>query len=211
MVSSQLSGLSRNRVQGTFQNQLLLPSGLPDVPLSDFTEFEFTDVFGPLSVQPALEASSEYDDPAVIYNRSHSLLRPTTCVSPSLNLSKPTLYESEDSKKHDSSDHASESSVLEEQGVRLEDFEVLKVVGQGAFGKVYQVRRSDSSEIYAMKVMRKDKVMEKNHAEYMKSERDILTKVDHPFIVQLRYSFQVILPTKLNNDEDCIYTCINAL
>ncbi|GMN41119.1 hypothetical protein TIFTF001_010340 [Ficus carica] len=190
MVSSQLSGLSKNRVQGTFQNQLLLPSGLPDVPRSDFTEFEFTDVFGPLSVQPALEASSEYGDPAVIYNRSHSLLGPTTCVSPSLNLSKPTLYESEDLKKHDSSDHASESSVLEEQGVRLEDFEVLKVVGQGAFGKVYQVRRRGSSEIYAMKVMRKDKVMEKNHAEYMKSERDILTKVDHPFIVQLRYSFQ---------------------
>lgn len=73
------------------------------------------------------------------------------------------------------------------------------------------MRRSDSSEIYAMKVMRKEKVMEKNHAEFMKSERDILTKVDHPFIVQLRYSFQVILPTKLNNDEDCIYTCINAL
>jgi p70 ribosomal S6 kinase len=41
-----------------------------------------------------------------------------------------------------------------------------------------------------MKVMRKDKVVEKNHAEYMKAERDILTKVDHPFVVQLRYSFQ---------------------
>lgn len=41
-----------------------------------------------------------------------------------------------------------------------------------------------------MKVMRKDKVLEKNHAEYMKAERDILTKVDHPFVVQLRYSFQ---------------------
>lgn len=128
MVSSQLSGLSRNRVQGTFQNQLLLPSGLPDVPRS-------ANVFGPLSVQPSLQASSEYDDPAVIHNRSHSLLGPTTCVGPSLNLSKPTLYESEDSKKHDSSDHASESTVLEEQGVRLEDFEVLKVVGQGAFAK----------------------------------------------------------------------------
>ncbi|GFP86633.1 serine/threonine-protein kinase atpk2/atpk19 [Phtheirospermum japonicum] len=41
-----------------------------------------------------------------------------------------------------------------------------------------------------MKVMRKDKIMEKNHAEYMKAERDILTKINHPFIVQLRYSFQ---------------------
>ncbi|KAE8721087.1 Serine/threonine-protein kinase AtPK2/AtPK19 [Hibiscus syriacus] len=39
-------------------------------------------------------------------------------------------------------------------------------------------------------VRRKEKIMEKNHAEYMKAERDILTKVDHPFIVQLGYSFQ---------------------
>lgn len=41
-----------------------------------------------------------------------------------------------------------------------------------------------------MKVMRKDMILEKNHSEYMKAEREILTKVDHPFIVQLRYSFQ---------------------
>lgn len=76
--------------------------------------------------------------------------------------------------------------------IGLEDFEVMKVVGQGAFGKVYQVRKRDSLEIYAMKVVRKDKIVEKNHAEYMKAERDILTKIDHPFIVQLRYSFQVL-------------------
>ena len=66
----------------------------------------------------------------------------------------------------------------------------MKVVGQGAFGKVYQVRRTGTSEIYAMKVMRKDKIVQKNHAEYIKSERDILTKVVHPFIVRLRYAFQ---------------------
>ncbi|KAM2999054.1 hypothetical protein FF2_027827 [Malus domestica] len=46
----------------------------------------------------------------------------------------------------------------------------------GRFAKVYQVRKKGTSEIYAMKVMRKDKIMEKNHAEYMKAERDILTK-----------------------------------
>eukprot|EP01018_Ginkgo_biloba_P004332 Gb_28905 [translate_table: standard] len=76
------------------------------------------------------------------------------------------------------------------QSLGLEDFQLLKVVGQGAFGKVYQVKRNGTSEVYAMKVMRKDRIMEKNHAEYMKAERDILTKIVHPFIVQLRYSFQ---------------------
>ena len=88
------------------------------------------------------------------------------------------------------------------------DFEILRVVGQGAFGKVFQVRRkkvntnskqvdadteTDSNDgIYAMKVMRKETIIKKNHVDYMRAERDILTKVVHPFIVQLRYSFQVI-------------------
>ncbi|KAJ3682921.1 hypothetical protein LUZ60_013148 [Juncus effusus] len=64
------------------------------------------------------------------------------------------------------------------------------MVGQGAFGKVYQVKRKGTAEIYAMKVLRKDKILEKNLVEYTKAERDILTKIDHPFVVQLRYSFQ---------------------
>ncbi|XWS65629.1 hypothetical protein CRYUN_Cryun05aG0130200 [Craigia yunnanensis] len=153
-----------------------------------------------------------YDDPAVICSCSHSLVGPSTYVSQSLKLSKLTLRKTGDSLelvegareevqkelRKPSIDEVIleipyghiESHPLEHQSVGLVDFEVLKVVGQGAFAKVYQVKRSDTSDIYAMKVMRKDKIMEKNHAEYMKSERDILTKVDHPFIVKLRYSFQ---------------------
>lgn len=80
------------------------------------------------------------------------------------------------------------------------DFEILRVVGKGAFGKVFQVRKkkcngcdgeNGGDGIYAMKVMRKDTIIKKNHVDYMRAERDILTKVVHPFIVQLRYSFQV--------------------
>eukprot|EP00250_Pteridium_aquilinum_P003859 c14133_g1_i1 orf=261-1856(-) len=71
-----------------------------------------------------------------------------------------------------------------------QDFKLLRVVGQGAFGKVFQVQEIETEDIFAMKVMRKDTIMEKNHGEYMKAERDILTKIVHPFIVHLRYSFQ---------------------
>ncbi|KAH7844745.1 hypothetical protein Vadar_031245 [Vaccinium darrowii] len=153
-----------------------------------------------------------YDDPVVICNRSHSLVGPSACVSQSLKLSMLTIHETEDSTEHaksishdtvkeirelmvdDSIDEGSlkvaDDKYGKAQSVGLEDFEVMKVVGQGAFGKVFQVRKKGTSEVYAMKVMRKDKIMEKNHAEYMKAERDILTKIEHPFIVQLRYSFQ---------------------
>jgi len=71
-----------------------------------------------------------------------------------------------------------------------DDFEILAVVGQGAFGKVFQVRKKDSGEIFAMKVMRKEKILSKNQSEYCRQERDILTCISHPFIVKLHYSFQ---------------------
>ena len=71
-----------------------------------------------------------------------------------------------------------------------DDFEILKLVGQGAFGKVFQVKKRDSGNIYAMKVMKKDRILEKDQVEYTRAERDILTAVTHPFIVNLRYSFQ---------------------
>lgn len=71
-----------------------------------------------------------------------------------------------------------------------EDFELLRVVGQGAFGKVFQVRKKDTGEVFAMKVMKKDRVLEKDHGEYVRAERNALTAVVHPYIVTLRYSFQ---------------------
>lgn len=72
---------------------------------------------------------------------------------------------------------------------------MLRVVGQGAFGKVFQVMHRSSRAIYAMKVMRKERILQRDHSEYVLSERDLLTAVVHPYIVTLRFSFQT--PTKL--------------
>ncbi|CAL0302579.1 unnamed protein product [Lupinus luteus] len=227
MVSSHFSGLTSAHMYKPLQNQLLFPSSLTNMVDTDNVELDFDDVFGPVTVLPSVEVDSidsfavepveesnelVYDDPEVIYTRSHSLVGPSTCVSQSLKLSKLTIHETEDSLElvgHVTSETTSDvkkspfdNVIIEEplisgdgnlmkiQRVSIEDFEVLKVVGQGAFAKVYQVRKKGTSEIYAMKVMRKDKIMEKNHAEYMNAERDILTKIEHPYVVQLRYSFQ---------------------
>ena len=57
-------------------------------------------------------------------------------------------------------------------------------------GQVFQVRLKHTGKVYAMKVMRKDRILEKNHGDYIKAERDVLTAVLHPYIVALRYSFQ---------------------
>ena len=63
-------------------------------------------------------------------------------------------------------------------------------MGKGSFGKVMQVMKIDSREIYAMKVLKKHHVIKRNQVEHTKTERNVLSMIDHPFIVRLRYAFQ---------------------
>ena len=75
--------------------------------------------------------------------------------------------------------------------VTPKDFELLKVIGMGAFGKVLQCRNKASGEILAMKVISKRLLRRKtSYVENIQAERDILTKCHHPFIVNMRCSFQ---------------------
>ena len=69
------------------------------------------------------------------------------------------------------------------------------VIGRGAFGKVYKVKKIDTGEIYAMKTLQKEKIMKMNQQKNTQSERKILESVNHPFIVKLHFAFQT--PTKL--------------
>lgn len=69
-------------------------------------------------------------------------------------------------------------------------FDLLKLLGTGAFGKVVLVQNRLSKELYAMKVISKKLLRKKNNVQYMKSERQILTKVQHPFLVSLKFAFQ---------------------
>jgi hypothetical protein len=75
--------------------------------------------------------------------------------------------------------------------VTPKDFELLKVIGMGAFGKVLQVRNKRSKKILAMKVISKRLVSRKaGLIENVQAERNILTKVRHPFVVSMHCSFQ---------------------
>ncbi|XP_006915106.1 ribosomal protein S6 kinase alpha-2 isoform X1 [Pteropus alecto] len=71
-------------------------------------------------------------------------------------------------------------------------FELLKVLGQGSYGKVFLVRKvkgSDARQLYAMKVLKKATLKVRDRVR-SKMERDILAEVNHPFIVKLHYAFQ---------------------
>jgi serine/threonine protein kinase len=70
------------------------------------------------------------------------------------------------------------------------DFDLLNVVGKGSFGKVMQVRKKDTGAIYAMKVLSKKHIVLNNEVEHTKAERSILERLNHPFLMNLVYSFQ---------------------
>jgi protein-serine/threonine kinase len=77
----------------------------------------------------------------------------------------------------------------------LDDFQLLKVLGKGSYGKVMLVKNSGGNAVYAMKMLRKEHIVKRNQVEHTKAERNVLEAVNHPFIVTLHYAFQT--PKKL--------------
>ncbi|KAL1427436.1 hypothetical protein MTO96_017393 [Rhipicephalus appendiculatus] len=133
------------------------------------------------------------------------------------------LHDAENDKNDESSDDAIEvdeqslsvepniNSILELQDVEKiqlsedtvnpnqektgpKDFELLKVLGKGGYGKVFQVRKltgKDGGRIFAMKVLKKATIVRnQKDTAHTKAERNILEVVKHPFIVDLIYAFQ---------------------
>ncbi|GJE84119.1 Pkinase-domain-containing protein [Phanerochaete sordida] len=71
------------------------------------------------------------------------------------------------------------------------DFEFLKLIGRGTFGRVFQVRKKDTKRIYAMKVLSKREIVAKQEVAHTIGERKILQRsLESPFLVGLKFSFQ---------------------
>ena len=76
------------------------------------------------------------------------------------------------------------------QSLTIDSFELLKVIGKGSFGKVMQVRKRDTQRIYALKTIRKAHIASRNEITHTLAERFVLSRVNNPFIVPLKFSFQ---------------------
>lgn len=71
-----------------------------------------------------------------------------------------------------------------------DDFEVLKVIGKGAFGEVAVVRMRGVGEIYAMKILNKWEMVKRAETACFREERDVLVYGDRRWITNLHYAFQ---------------------
>lgn len=75
--------------------------------------------------------------------------------------------------------------------VSLADFKIIKVLGQGTFGKVFLVEKNEpQARHFAMKAIRKEFVMENAQYDHIMNERKILASLHSPFLVDMHYAFQ---------------------
>uniref|UniRef100_A0A8D1IAY9 Serine/threonine-protein kinase 32A n=1 Tax=Sus scrofa TaxID=9823 RepID=A0A8D1IAY9_PIG len=84
----------------------------------------------------------------------------------------------------------------------FDHFEILRAIGKGSFGKVCIVQKSDTKKMYAMKYMNKQKCVERNEVRNVFKELQIMQGLEHPFLVNLWYSFQ---------DEEDMFMVVDLL
>ncbi|XP_066903933.1 serine/threonine-protein kinase tricornered isoform X2 [Halyomorpha halys] len=100
---------------------------------------------------------------------------------------------SESQKQEKRNQHAQKETEflrLKRSRLGVEDFEPLKVIGRGAFGEVRLVQKKDTGHVYAMKILRKADMLEKEQVAHVRAERDVLVEADHQWVVKMYYSFQ---------------------
>ncbi|XP_020681167.1 3-phosphoinositide-dependent protein kinase 2 [Dendrobium catenatum] len=77
-----------------------------------------------------------------------------------------------------------------QENFTIDDFELGPVLGVGSFSKVVRVKKKDTGNVYALKIMDKDFITKQHKVSHVKQERIVLDQLNHPGIVQLLFTFQ---------------------
>ncbi|KAG9439938.1 hypothetical protein H6P81_020103 [Aristolochia fimbriata] len=91
---------------------------------------------------------------------------------------------------------------LQRHKMGVDDFELLTIIGRGAFGEVRLCREKTTGHVYAMKKLKKAEMLRRGQVEHVKAERNLLAEVDSNCIVKLYCSFQ---------DEEFLYLIMEYL
>ncbi|KAI1309116.1 RAC serine/threonine-protein kinase [Halotydeus destructor] len=84
----------------------------------------------------------------------------------------------------------SRNSTTRGRKITLDDFEFIRVLGKGTFGKVILCREKATQLLYAIKVLKKEVIIAKDEVAHTLTENRVLRNTHHPFLIQLKYSFQ---------------------
>ncbi|XP_062850624.1 rho-associated protein kinase 1 isoform X2 [Trichomycterus rosablanca] len=109
---------------------------------------------------------------ALVYDLDFPALRKNKSIDNFLNRYKDTI------------------SKIRDLRMKADDYEVVKVIGRGAFGEVQLVRHKSSSKVYAMKLLSKFEMIKRSDSAFFWEERDIMAFANSSWVVQLFYAFQ---------------------
>ena len=93
----------------------------------------------------------------------------------------------EDNKDNDNTEETEQALNIK---VSYSDFQPLKLLGRGSFGEVLLVRLKATNKVYAMKILDKKVLKMKKQQIHTKTERDLMVKINSPFIVNIKTAFQ---------------------
>ncbi|XP_074078938.1 serine/threonine-protein kinase MRCK alpha isoform X3 [Macrotis lagotis] len=82
------------------------------------------------------------------------------------------------------------TSKVKQMRLHKEDFEILKVIGRGAFGEVAVVKLKNADKVFAMKILNKWEMLKRAETACFREERDVLVNGDNKWITTLHYAFQ---------------------
>ncbi|ULT89702.1 hypothetical protein L5515_008097 [Caenorhabditis briggsae] len=85
---------------------------------------------------------------------------------------------------------ADTSDAAKRDKITMEDFDFLKVLGKGTFGKVILCKEKREQKLYAIKILKKEVIIAREEVAHTMTENRVLQRCKHPFLTELRYSFQ---------------------
>ncbi|KAK2895147.1 rho-associated protein kinase 1 isoform X1 [Channa argus] len=109
---------------------------------------------------------------ALVYDLDFPALRKNKSIDNFLNRYKETI------------------SKIRDLRMKAEDYEVVKVIGRGAFGEVQLVRHQATKKVYAMKLLSKFEMIKRSDSAFFWEERDIMAFANSAWVVQLFFAFQ---------------------
>ena len=133
------------------------------------------------------------------HNKKQSKFKPSNNIDNSININSSKIAISKTHKIINELDIINRSNIIpsktkkklsQEEHITPSNFICLAQLGKGSFGEVYLVQKINTSEKYAMKVLRKERIIGQNLLKYALAEKNVLSDSNHPFIVKLKYAFQ---------------------